>query len=108
LEDDDEIVAMIKELIEARIRLALQEDGGDIRYEHFDEEMGMVTVKLAGSCAGFPSSSITLKQGFENMLMHYIPEMTAVQSVDEGEQEPIYAIHLDSLLYSRTWEYIPL
>jgi Fe-S cluster biogenesis protein NfuA len=107
LEDDDEIVAMIKELIGARIRLALQEDGGDIRYEHFDEETGMVTVKLGGSCAGFPSLSITLKQGVENMLMHYIPEVTAVQSVDEGE-EAIYAIHLDSLLYSRTWEYIPL
>jgi Fe-S cluster biogenesis protein NfuA len=87
LEDDDEIVAMIKELIEARIRPAVAEDGGDIRYESFDEETGMVTVRLAGSCAGCPSSSITLKQGVENMLMHYIPEVTAVQSVDEGEPE---------------------
>jgi Fe-S cluster biogenesis protein NfuA len=87
LEDDDEIVAMIKELIEARIRPAVQEDGGDIRYEFFDEETGMVTVRLAGSCAGCPSSSVTLKTGVENMLMHYIPEVTGVQSVDEDETE---------------------
>jgi Fe-S cluster biogenesis protein NfuA len=77
LEDDDEIVAMIKELIEARIRPAVQEDGGDIRYVDFAEDTGMVTVELAGSCVGCPSSSVTLKQGVENMLMHYIPEVTA-------------------------------
>ena len=69
LDDDDEIVAMIKELIEDRIRPAVQEDGGDIRYKDFDENTGMVTVQLAGSCVGCPSSSITLKQGVENMLM---------------------------------------
>ena len=85
LEDDDEIVAMIKELIEDRIRPAVQEDGGDIRFAGFDEETGLVRVKLAGSCSGCPSSSITLKQGVENMLMHYIPEVTAVEALDEDE-----------------------
>lgn len=58
---------MIKELIEARIRPAVQEDGGDIRYVGFEEETGIVTVQLAGSCVGCPSSSVTLKQGVENV-----------------------------------------
>ena len=85
LDDDDEVVAMIKELIEARIRPAVQEDGGDIRYEGFDEETGIVTVRLAGSCVGCPSSSATLKGGVENMLQHYIPEVTGVVAVEEEE-----------------------
>jgi len=87
LEDDDEIVAMIKELIEDRIRPAVQEDGGDIHYRNFEEDTGIVTVQLAGSCVGCPSSSITLKQGVENMLMHYIPEVTAVVAEEEEEED---------------------
>mmetsp|Transcript_22812 Transcript_22812/g.65598 ORF Transcript_22812/g.65598 Transcript_22812/m.65598 type:complete len:292 (+) Transcript_22812:135-1010(+) len=87
LEDDDEVVAMIKELIEARIRPAVQEDGGDIRYIGFEEDTGMVTVQLAGSCVGCPSSSVTLKQGVENMLMHYIPEVTSVVALEEEAEE---------------------
>jgi len=85
LDDDDEIVAMIKELIESRIRPAVQEDGGDIRYVGFEEESGIVTVQLAGSCVGCPSSSVTLKQGVENMLMHYIPEVKTVVALEEEE-----------------------
>jgi len=87
LDDDDEIVAMIKELIEDRIRPAVQDDGGDILYVNFEEDTGMVTVQLAGSCVGCPSSSVTLKQGVENMLMHYIPEVTAVQALDQEEED---------------------
>jgi len=86
-EDDDEVVAMIKELLETKIRPAVQEDGGDIRYFGFDEETGMVSVQLAGSCVGCPSSSVTLKNGVENMLMHYIPEVTGVESVEEEEDD---------------------
>lgn len=85
LEDDDEVVAMIKELIEARIRPAVQEDGGDIKYVGFQHETGIVTVRLAGSCVGCPSSSVTLKQGVENMLMHYIPEVKTVIAEEEEE-----------------------
>ncbi|CAB9518945.1 NFU1 iron-sulfur cluster scaffold homolog, mitochondrial [Seminavis robusta] len=92
LDDDDEIVAMIKELIESRIRPAVQEDGGDIRYVSFEEETGLCTVELAGSCVGCPSSSVTLKQGVENMLQHYVPEVTAVvaleEEVEESEEAP--------------------
>lgn len=87
LDDDDEIVAMIKELIEQRIRPAVQEDGGDIRYVSFDEHDGLVTVQLAGSCVGCPSSSVTLKQGVENMLMHYVPEVTNVVALEEEEDD---------------------
>ncbi len=85
LDDDDEVVAMIKELLESRIRPAVQEDGGDIKYVGFEEHTGIVTVQLAGSCVGCPSSSVTLKNGVENMLMHYIPEVTAVISLEEEE-----------------------
>lgn len=87
LDDDDEVVAMIKELIEQRIRPAVQEDGGDIRYVDFEEDTGLVTVQLAGSCVGCPSSSVTLKQGVENMLMHYIPEVTNVVALEEEPEE---------------------
>jgi len=87
LVDDDEVVAMIKELLESRIRPAVQEDGGDIKYVGFEEHTGIVTVQLAGSCVGCPSSSVTLKKGVENMLMHYIPEVTAVISLEEEEDE---------------------
>lgn len=87
LDDDDEVVAMIKELLETRIRPAVQEDGGDIRYVGFEEETGIVTVQLAGSCVGCPSSSVTLKNGVENMLMHYIPEVTNVVSLEEEEED---------------------
>lgn len=76
---DSELVAMIKELLATRIRPAVAEDGGDIVYRGFDVDTGVVTVKLMGSCSGCPSSSITLKSGIENMLKHYVPEVTAVE-----------------------------
>lgn len=83
-EGDSELVAMIKELLETRIRPAVAEDGGDIVYKGFDEKSGVVKVKLMGSCSGCPSSSITLKSGIENMLKHYVPEVTAVEeALDE-------------------------
>lgn len=84
-EDDDEIVAMIKELLETRIRPAVAEDGGDIVFKSFDEESGLVTVQLQGSCDGCPSSSVTLKSGIENMLMHYVPEVKGV--VQAGQED---------------------
>ncbi len=81
-DDDDEVVAMIKELLEARIRPAVQDDGGDIAYRGFED--GVVKVQLQGSCVGCPQSSVTLKMGIENMLMHYIPEVKAVEEIDQG------------------------
>merc|ERR1712038_539554 len=77
----------MEELLETRIRPAVQEDGGDIHYINFEEDSGIVYVKLAGSCVGCPSSSVTLKNGVENMLMHYIPEVKGVVSLEEEEEE---------------------
>lgn len=70
--EDTEIVAMIKEIIDTRVRPAVQEDGGDIVYKGFED--GVVFLKMQGSCSGCPSSAVTLKGGIEKMLMHWIPE----------------------------------
>lgn len=86
-EDDSETVAMIKELLETRIRPAVQDDGGDIEYRGFDPETGIVKLRMQGACSGCPSSSVTLKSGIENMLMHYVPEVKSVeQELDEDEE----------------------
>ncbi|KAG6951418.1 hypothetical protein JG687_00013623 [Phytophthora cactorum] len=90
LPEDDEVVAMIKELLEQRIRPSVQDDGGDIFYKGFDEKSGIVSVQLAGSCAGCPSSSVTLKHGVENMLKHYIPE---VRGIEEWVDEELNAVN---------------
>lgn len=94
-EDDDEVVAMIKELLETRIRPAVQEDGGDISYHGFDPDSGIVMLKMMGACSGCPSSAVTLKSGIENMLMHYIPEVKGVMEAppDEGEEEGLKAFN---------------
>ncbi|KAL1407650.1 NifU-like protein 4, mitochondrial [Vanrija albida] len=87
LDTDSEIVGMIKELLETRVRPAIMEDGGDIEYKGFDEETGIVQLKLKGSCRGCSSSSVTLKNGIERMLMHYVPEVQSVeQFIDEEER----------------------
>ena len=85
-EEDDEITATIKELIVTRIRPTIMEDGGDIEYCGF--ENGTVKLKLKGACRTCDSSTITLKNGIENMLMHYVPEVEKVEQVlDEAETE---------------------
>ena len=76
-EDDDEIVAQIKELLDTRVRPAVAQDGGDITFQGF--ENGIVYLNMKGSCAGCPSSTATLKAGIENMLRHYIPEVVEVR-----------------------------
>ena len=74
-----EIVEQIKELIELRVRPAVAADGGDIVFKHFAEEDGTVYLEMRGACAGCPSSTLTLKSGIENLLKHYVPEVTAVE-----------------------------
>lgn len=69
-DQDSEVVAMIKELLETRIRPAIQEDGGDIEFRGFED--GMVLLKLRGACRTCDSSTVTLKNGIESMLMHYV------------------------------------
>jgi Fe-S cluster biogenesis protein NfuA len=80
-EADPEVVAQIRELIDTRVRPAVAQDGGDIIYKGFDGGSGIVFLHLQGSCAGCPSSTMTLKNGIENMLRHYVPEVNAVEAV---------------------------
>jgi Fe-S cluster biogenesis protein NfuA len=75
------IVKELKALIEARVRPAVARDGGDITFHSWDHENGIVRLTMRGSCAGCPSSTLTLKQGIENMLRHYVPEVNAVEQV---------------------------
>jgi len=74
---DEEIVSQIKELLDTRVRPAVAQDGGDIVFHGFDA--GVVYLAMRGACAGCPSSTATLKMGIENMLRHYIPEVTEVR-----------------------------
>lgn len=109
LDTDSEVVAMIKELLDTRVRPAIREDGGDLNYLGFDEGTGIVKLSLKGSCRGCASSAVTLKSGIERMLlvsffhfmfyfglladdifdtsMHYVPEVKEVQQVLGPEEE---------------------
>jgi Fe-S cluster biogenesis protein NfuA len=75
---DAEIVEQIKELIETRVRPAVANDGGDIRYRGYRD--GVVYLAMQGACSGCPSSTATLKQGIEGLLKHYVPEVTEVRA----------------------------
>jgi Fe-S cluster biogenesis protein NfuA len=76
---DADIVDQIKDLIETRIRPAVARDGGDIIYRGFDK--GIVHLAMQGACSGCPSSTATLKQGIEQLLKHYVPEVNEVRAV---------------------------
>jgi Fe-S cluster biogenesis protein NfuA len=79
--EDGELIAQIKETIDTKVRPAVAQDGGDIIFKGFDAGTGIVSLHLQGSCAGCPSSTATLKNGIENMLRHYFPEVTAVEAI---------------------------
>ena len=76
-----DIVKELKELIEVRVRPAVARDGGDITFHSWNGDTGIVRLNMRGSCAGCPSSALTLKQGIENMLRHYVPEVNGVEQV---------------------------
>jgi len=80
LETDSETVAMIKELLDMRVRPATMKDGGDIEHREFTDE-SIVRLKLKGGCRGCDSSTVTLKTGIECILMHYIPEVNGTEQV---------------------------
>tara|TARA_Y100001958_G_scaffold155813_1_gene147226 strand:+ start:132 stop:671 length:540 start_codon:yes stop_codon:yes gene_type:complete len=75
----DELEKRIKKLLDDKIRPAVARDGGDIKFKEFKN--GIVKVELQGSCSGCPSSTLTLKQGVQNLLCHYVPEVKSVESV---------------------------
>ncbi|MBV9997071.1 MAG: NifU family protein [Caulobacteraceae bacterium] len=74
-----EIVAEIKEILDTRVRPAVAQDGGDILFSRFEPATGVVWLHMRGACSGCPSSAATLKAGVENMLRHYVPEVTRVE-----------------------------
>ena len=69
------------------MRPFVQEDGGDIKFINFEEETGKVLIQMKGSCAGCPSSTATLKGGIENMLKHYVAEVTECIAIDDVDEE---------------------
>ena len=75
----NEIINKINEVLDTKIRPAVARDGGDITFKSFKD--GIVTVELKGSCSGCPSSIMTLKQGVQNLLCHYIPEIKSVEEI---------------------------
>ena len=75
----NEIISKINEVLDSKIRPAVARDGGDITFRSFKD--GIVTVELKGSCSGCPSSIMTLKQGVQNLLCHYIPEVKSVEAI---------------------------
>ena len=77
--EDIPIVTQIKELLEERVRPAVAQDGGDIIFHDYED--GIVYLEMHGACSGCPSSSVTLKNGIEGMLKHYIPEIVRVEQV---------------------------
>ena len=78
-ESFDEIEKRIVQLLEDKIRPAIARDGGDIKFKEFKD--GVVKVQLQGSCSGCPSSTMTLKQGVQNLLCHYLPEVKKVEAI---------------------------
>jgi Fe-S cluster biogenesis protein NfuA len=77
--DDAEVIELIKELIETRVRPAVAQDGGDIVYRGYKD--GTLYLAMQGACAGCPSSAITLKQGIESLIRHYVPEVEAIEAI---------------------------
>jgi len=79
--EDEPLVATIKDLLEERVRPAVAQDGGDISFRGF--ENGIVYLHMRGACAGCPSSTATLKQGIENLLRHFVPEVKGVEAMPQ-------------------------
>ena len=78
-DNNDETVNKIIEVLDTKIRPAVARDGGDIKFKSFDD--GVVKVELQGSCSGCPSSLMTLKQGVQNLLKHYVKEVNSVEAI---------------------------
>ncbi len=77
--DTGDTVKKIKEVLDSKIRPAVARDGGDIKFKSFNN--GIVKVELQGSCSGCPSSLMTLKQGVQNLLCHYVEEVKSVEAI---------------------------
>ena len=76
--EENETIQQIKDVLETKVRPAVAKDGGDIQFISFNN--GVVKVALKGSCSGCPSSVMTLKQGVQNLLCHYVKEVKSVEA----------------------------
>jgi len=81
-----EVEQTIREVLDTRIRPTVQEDGGDVQFRAFDASTGFVKLQLIGACRSCSSSTVTLRNGIESMLMHYIPEVKGVEQVVDEEE----------------------
>ena len=79
IDEQNDTVKKIKDVLDTKIRPAVARDGGDIKFKSF--ENGIVKVELQGSCSGCPSSIMTLKQGVQNLLKHYVKEVNSVEAI---------------------------
>ena len=79
IKEENETVKKIIDVLDTKIRPAVARDGGDIKFKSF--ENGIVKVELQGSCSGCPSSLMTLKQGVQNLLKHYVKEVNSVEAI---------------------------
>ncbi|EER14870.1 HIRA-interacting protein, putative [Perkinsus marinus ATCC 50983] len=89
---NDDVVKSIHEILEQRIKPFVERDGGDVEFIAFDSDTGVLQIRLVGSCAGCPKSSVTLKFGIQRMVCHYIPEVKNVINIEEpteGEEEGV-------------------
>ena len=77
--NENETISKIKDVLDTKIRPAVAKDGGDIKFKSFDN--GVVKVELQGACSGCPSSVMTLKQGVQNLLKHYVKEVNSVEAI---------------------------
>jgi Fe-S cluster biogenesis protein NfuA len=113
LTPEEEVVALIKELLTTRIQPAIQEDGGDIQFINFNHNNGIVYLKLIGACKSCSSSEITLKSGIEDMLKYYIDEVKSVEQVldepssDDKFTAPNDIINNDSKFGKHTVDELP-
>lgn len=94
---DDVVIAQIKELIEEQVKPAVAGHGGVIEYLSFND--GLLMVELGGACSGCSSSTVTLKLGVEQMIMHYVPEVLSVEATDGvSDVEPYYQDYGSSMM----------
>merc|ERR1740133_536086 len=79
--------AQILEVLEDRVRPFVQQDGGDVSFDSFDPDTGVLKLAMHGACSGCPKSNVTLQIGIKNLMTHFIPEVKDVQPVDDGAEE---------------------
>ncbi len=92
-DEDDEVVAIIRELIDTRIRPNVQYDGGDVIYKGFDHDSGKLSLQLVGACKGCSQSAETLHNGIERMIQFYVPEVSYVEEFLDEDDERLQEIN---------------